>query len=80
MGTRVALKQQKIVFFHMEMWKIIIAYGKALPCINVIRYGVKLVAFVTDRISCERQRGGLCDIIVLGLYAPVDNKSVGKEN
>ena len=59
---------------------IIIAYGKVLPCINVIRYAVKLVAFVSDGISCERQRGGLCDIIVLDLNAPVDNKSDVKEN
>jgi hypothetical protein len=57
---------------------IIIAYGEVLPCINVIRYAVKLVAFVCDGISCEKQRGGLCDIIVLDLYAPVDNKSDGK--
>ena len=46
----------------------------------MIRYAVKLAAFVSDGISCERQRGGLCDIIVLHLNAPVDNKSDVKEN
>ena len=59
---------------------IIIAHGTVLPCIKVISYAVKLVAFVSDGISHERQRAGLCDIIVLDLNAPVDNKSDVKEN
>ena len=59
---------------------IIIVYGKVLPCINLISYAFKLVAFVCNGISRERQRGGLCDIIVLDLNAPVDNKSDVKEN
>jgi hypothetical protein len=46
---------------------------------NVIRYAVKLLAFVSDGISCKIQRGRWCDIIFLHLHAPVDNKSDGKE-
>ena len=57
---------------------IIIAYGKILPCINVIRYAFKPVAFVSNGISWKDK--DLCDIIVLRLNAPVDNKSGGKEN
>ena len=80
MGTRGGTEPAKIIFFHMEMRMIIIVYGKVSPCINVVRYAVKLVACVSNGISCERQRGGLCDIIVLDLNAPVDNKSDVKEN
>lgn len=62
----------------------ILSYGnyglwKDFSTQNVIRYAFDLFAFVSDRISCEKQKGRRCDIIVLDLYAPVDNKSDGKE-
>jgi hypothetical protein len=62
----------------MEM--IIIPWGQAGSFVhNGIRSAVKWTVSVSDRLLYKIQRGRWCDIIVLNLYAPVDNKSDDKE-
>ena len=40
---------------------------------------VKRVEFVSDRMSCIVMRGHWCDIIVLNVYAPSEEKSGNSE-
>jgi hypothetical protein len=69
----VALNQQAIILSSMEMGMLIITKGQAFSYIRIIS-AVKRVEFVSDRMSYITLRGRWCDIIVLHVHAPTEDK------
>jgi hypothetical protein len=69
-----AVTQQMIVHFAMEIIMLIITQEYTFFIYNRIRSAVKRVELISDKMTCKVLRGCWCDI-VMNVHAPPEDKS-----
>jgi hypothetical protein len=73
-GRREALNGQRIIYFSMDTGMGIISWGQVFFIHKRILSAVRRVEFISDRVSYTILRGRWCNIIVLNVHAPCEDK------
>jgi hypothetical protein len=74
-GTRVAQNGQRTIHSSVEQGMKIISWGQVFFVHKRIISAVRRVKFASDRMSYIILRGRWCNIIVVNVHAPCEDKS-----
>jgi hypothetical protein len=72
-GGRVALNGQRIIHFSMDRGWASSVRDRIFVRMRIVS-AVRRVEFISDRMSCIILRGRWCNIIVLNVHAPCEDK------